>query len=150
LRILIVGDDGQVREGLVGELAERGAAVSTAGSSEEAIRELSAFAPDAIVVDLEMRGEAGYDFIGRARALGAAEGGRTPAVALAPHGRPEDRLRTLRAGFQIHVAKPAPPLELVRVVARLGKRLPQSQPRGDGAASVPRTILPSRNSGRAS
>jgi CheY-like chemotaxis protein/nitrogen-specific signal transduction histidine kinase len=132
LRILIVGDDGQVREGLVRELAEHGAAVSTAGSSEEAIRELSAFAPDAIVVDLEMRGEAGYDFIGRARALGAVEGGRTPAVALASHGRPEDRLRTLRAGFQIHVAKPALPLELARVVARLGKRLPQRQPRGHG------------------
>jgi CheY-like chemotaxis protein len=132
LRILIIGDDGQVRDGLVRELAECGAAVSAAGSSEDAMRELSAFAPDAMVVDLEMSGEAGYDFIDRARALGAVEGSRTPAVALASHGRPEDRLRTLRAGFQIHVTKPAPPLELARVVARLGSQLPPRQSPGDG------------------
>ena len=95
------------------------------------MRQLAAFAPDAMVVDLEMRGEAAYDFIGRARALGSFEGGRTPAVALTAHGRPEDRLRTLRAGFQIHVTKPVPPLELATVMARLGARL-QRPPSDDG------------------
>jgi nitrogen-specific signal transduction histidine kinase/CheY-like chemotaxis protein len=133
LRILIVGDGGEARDSMARELTERGAAVSAAGSSEEALRELSAFAPHAIVVDLEMRGEAGYDFIGRARALGAVEGGRTPAVALASHGRPEDRLRTLRAGFQIHVAKPVPPLELATIVARVSAKVPQRPPSEDRA-----------------
>ena len=123
LRLLIVGDEGEPRDDIAHELAARGAAVCTAGSSEEAVRQLSGFAPDAMVVDLEMRGEAAYDFIGRARALGSFEGGRTPAVALTAHGRPEDRLRTLRAGFQIHVTKPAPPHEMATVVARLGARL---------------------------
>jgi len=131
LRILIVGDDGEERDDMARELAMRGVAVCTASSSEEAMRQLSAFAPDAMVVDLEMRGEAGYDFIGRARTLGAVEGGRIPAVALASLGRPEDRLRTLRAGFQIHVTKPVPPLALAMVVARLGAP-PTAPEDGDG------------------
>jgi CheY-like chemotaxis protein/nitrogen-specific signal transduction histidine kinase len=129
LRFLIVGDDGEPRDDIARELAARGAEVCTARSSEEAARQLSAFAPDAMVVDLEMRGEAAYDLIGRARALGSFEGGRTPAVALTAHGRPEDRLRTLRAGFQVHVTKPVPPVELAAVMARLGARL--QRPRSD-------------------
>ena len=133
LRVLIVGDEGQARDGIAREFIGRGAAVSVAGSSEQGMRELAEFAPDAMVVDLEMRGEAGYDLIGRARALRPVEGGRTPAVALSSHSRPEDRLRTLRAGFQIHVAKPFPPCDLVTVVARLGARLPPSDPqKADG------------------
>ncbi len=132
LRVLIVGDDGEARDAVARELGGRGAGVATASSSEQAMREVAGFAPDAMVVDLEMRGEAGYDFIGRLRALGPVEGGRTPAVALSSHSRPEDRLRTLRAGFQIHVAKPAPPRELATVVARLGARLsPLPPPPGD-------------------
>jgi nitrogen-specific signal transduction histidine kinase/CheY-like chemotaxis protein len=131
LRLLIVGDDGEPRDDIARQLAVHGAAVCTASSSEEAVRQLSAFAPDAMVVDLEMRGEAAYDFIGRARALGSFEGGRTPAVALTAHGQPEDRLRTLRAGFQIHVTKPVPALELATVMARLGARL-QRPPSDDG------------------
>jgi len=123
LRILIVGDDGEARDGIARELTKRGGAVATAGSSEQAMREVAQFAPDAMVVDLEMHGEAGYDFIGRVRGLGRFEGGRTPAVALSSHGRPEDRLRTLRAGFQIHVAKPVPLPELAAIMARLGARL---------------------------
>ena len=135
LRFLIVGDDGEPRDDIAHQLSVRGAAVCTASSSEEAVRQLAAFAPDAMVVDLEMRDEAADDFIGRARALGAFAGGRTPAVALTAHGRPEDRLRTLRAGFQIHVTKPVPPLELAAVMARLGARggrLPSDDGGGEG------------------
>jgi len=75
-------------------------------------------------VDIDMRGEAGYDFIGRVRAQGPVNGGRTPAVALSSRGRAEDRVRTLRAGFQIHVTKAVPPLEVASVLARLGARKP--------------------------
>jgi CheY-like chemotaxis protein len=115
---------------MVRELRGCAAEVKTAGSSEEAMREVADFTPDVMVVDIEMRGEAGYDFIGRVRAQGPVKGGRTPAVALSSRGRAEDRVRTLRAGFQIHVTKPVPPLELASVLARLGPRKP---PTPDGA-----------------
>jgi CheY-like chemotaxis protein/nitrogen-specific signal transduction histidine kinase len=141
LRILIVSDHGVARDGMVRTLALLGAAVTTAGSSEQAMRQLIATAPDAMVVDLEMHGEQGYEFIGRARALSAEDGGRTPAVALASYGRAEDRLHTLRAGFQIHVAKPVPVPELATVVASLAARSPRRTasgargPAGNGGAS---------------
>ena len=44
---------------------------------------------------------------------------RIPAVALTAHARVEDRLRALSAGYQVHVAKPIEPAELVAVLASL-------------------------------
>lgn len=45
-----------------------------------------------------------------------------PAAALTAYARTEDRLRALRAGFQLHLAKPVQPPELVTVVASLAAR----------------------------
>ena len=47
LRVLIVGDDGEARDTVARELSGRGAAISTASSSEQAVGEVAAFAPDA-------------------------------------------------------------------------------------------------------
>jgi len=44
------------------------------------------------------------------------DGGQIPAVALTAYGRPEDRVRSLSAGFSMHVAKPVEIKELVTVV----------------------------------
>jgi CheY-like chemotaxis protein len=41
---------------------------------------------------------------------------------LTAYATAEDRLRVLTAGFQIHVAKPVEPLELIAVVASLAGR----------------------------
>ena len=57
------------------------------------------------------------------RALPAERGGQVPAVALTAYARPEDRVRALRAGFQMHVSKPIELTELVAIVASLGDRL---------------------------
>lgn len=56
------------------------------------------------------------------RALPEERGGKTPAAALTAYARAADRLRTLRAGYQHHVTKPAEPQELVAVVASLAGR----------------------------
>jgi CheY-like chemotaxis protein len=55
-------------------------------------------------------------------ALPPERGGRIPAVALTAHSLVQDRLQSLRAGFQTHVPKPLVPEELVEVVASLGYR----------------------------
>ena len=120
-RVLVVADPAG-RDAMARTLSERGAAVAVAGSSDDAVREVVAFMPDAIIVDLEIRGEDGCELIRRVRALGDENGGRTPALALTSYGGADDRLRTLRAGFQIHVAKPVHPLELATVVAGLAER----------------------------
>jgi len=64
----------------------------------------------------------GYSLIRRVRELEADRGGQIPAVALTAHARVEDRLRALRAGFQIHVSKPIEPTELAIVLASLTGR----------------------------
>jgi CheY-like chemotaxis protein len=54
-----------------------------------------------------------------------AESGQTkviPAVALTAFARSEDRRRAMLAGFDMHVAKPVEPGELVAVVARMARR----------------------------
>jgi CheY-like chemotaxis protein len=56
------------------------------------------------------------------RALPADRGGRTPAVALTAYARTEDRLRAMRAGFDLHVSKPVELTELIVVIAHLARR----------------------------
>jgi CheY-like chemotaxis protein len=45
-----------------------------------------------------------------------------PAAALTAYARSEDRMKALRAGFQIHLAKPIDPAELVTTMAALARR----------------------------
>ena len=47
------------------------------------------------------------------------QGRKLPAVALTALARAEDRTRSLRSGFQLHVAKPVDAAELVAVVRNL-------------------------------
>ena len=74
--------------------------------------------------DIEMPGEDGYSFIRKVREMGGPDGGQIPAVALTAYGRPEDRVRSLSAGFSMHVSKPVDPVELGVIVANLAGRSP--------------------------
>jgi CheY-like chemotaxis protein len=53
------------------------------------------------------------------RALPPNAGGMTPALALTALASAEDRSKAIRAGFQMHIAKPVNPVELVTVVRSL-------------------------------
>ena len=46
----------------------------------------------------------------------------TPAIALTAYARAEDRVKSLESGFEMHLAKPADPAELVAAVAAAGRR----------------------------
>lgn len=70
-----------------------------------------------LVSDIEMPGEDGYSLIRKVRARGVDDGGRTPAIALSAYGRPQDRLRALAAGFNMHIPKPVDPSELTTIIA---------------------------------
>jgi PAS domain S-box-containing protein len=122
MRVLVVDDEADARNLLAAVLQARGARVFMAGSSAEAMGTLRRERPDVVLSDISMRDEDGYDFIRKVRGLSPAEGGRTPAAALTAYGRLEDRMKALSAGFQLHVAKPVDPAELVAVVATLGGR----------------------------
>jgi CheY-like chemotaxis protein len=61
----------------------------------------------------------GYELIKHIRERTPDRGGNIPAVALTANVRVEDRVRALTAGFQMYMAKPVVPNELVAVMADL-------------------------------
>ena len=95
---------------------------SSAGSADEALDLLRRARPDVLITDIGMPGEDGYSLIKRVRQLPPAEGGDVPALALTAFARSEDRRRAMLSGFQMHIAKPVEPSELLAIVANLAKR----------------------------
>jgi CheY-like chemotaxis protein len=117
IKVLVVDDDQDTRELLEWVLKRAGADVTTVGSAREALEAIDAHPPQVVVSDIAMPEEDGYSLVKRLRARPPERGGRIPAVALTAHSMVQDRLLSLRAGFQSHVPKPVVPEELVEVVA---------------------------------
>lgn len=120
-KILVVDDDDDARELLRSILAQHGASVRTAACASEAIQQIDSRPPDVLVSDIGMPDEDGYQLIRRIRSRPPEEGGKVPALALTAFARTDDRRRAIGAGFQMHLAKPVEPSELVTVVASLLK-----------------------------
>ena len=99
------------------------AVVGVASSAKEALQLMTETRPDVLVSDIGMPLDDGYSLIKSVRALPASRGGRVPAVALTAYARMEDRTRALLSGFNMHVAKPIDPTELLVVIANLAGKL---------------------------
>jgi signal transduction histidine kinase/ActR/RegA family two-component response regulator len=126
LAILVVDDEPDARE-LVGRiLSDCGAKVTLAASGCEALRVLGEQRPNVLVSDIGMPEMDGFALIREVRSRYSDDDRRLVAVALTAYARPEDRTRTLLAGFHSHVAKPVEPVELVATIARLAN--PGSRP----------------------
>jgi PAS domain S-box-containing protein len=126
VRALVVDDEDDARELLKAALKHYGADVIAVSSAAEAYTLITATPPqerlDVMVADIGMPDEDGYSLIRRVRESEWARGAYIPAVALTAYGRAEDRMRALKAGFQMHVAKPVDPDELVIVITSLVRR----------------------------
>ena len=119
---VLVVDDQPADLDLVREILERyGARVQTASSAGAALAAFEKHPPDVLVADINMPDMDGYELIERVRALDPARGGRVPAAALTAFTGTEDRMRALKAGYQLHVPKPVIPGQLANVVASLSR-----------------------------
>jgi PAS domain S-box-containing protein len=126
-RILAVDDDGDALL-LVREILEHaGAVVTTVDSAEAALGALEAAPPDVLIADLGMPGMDGFELIGRVRRSANPKVRRVPAAALTAYARSDDRAKALRTGFQLHLAKPVDPSELMAAIASLVQRATTSQ-----------------------
>ena len=114
VRVLLVDDHADTLEVLSAMLAEHDMLVSTADSARAAIDVLLNGGADVVVCDLSMPGEDGLTLIRRMR---AAAGPLVPAIALSAYARPEDRQRALETGFDLHLAKPVEPADLVAAIS---------------------------------
>ncbi len=122
VKVLVVDDEPDARDLLMHVLVDAQAEVTTAGSAEEGLARVKTERPDVIVSDIGMPDRDGYQFMRAVRALPVADGGRTPAIALTAFARSEDRTRALLAGYQVHLAKPIEPHELVVTIGSLTGR----------------------------
>jgi PAS domain S-box-containing protein len=117
IKVLTVDDDPDSLQIIERILQKSGALVRTARSMQEALTAFSEFLPDILLSDVGMPEHDGYELIQRLREMPQGKG--VPAVALTALARQQDRTRALRAGFQMHVAKPVDAEELVAVVQNL-------------------------------
>jgi PAS domain S-box-containing protein len=122
LTVLAVDDDPDSLLLVQDALQSAGAAVMTAQSGSSALSALDHQCPDVIVADIGMPQMDGYEFIRNVRRRAATRGGAVPAAALTAYARAEDRMEALTAGFQLHLAKPIDPRDLVAAVAALNAR----------------------------
>ena len=105
LRVLIVDDDADARSFVKRLLDEQAALTFEAESASEAWRKIRDHDPQLLISDISMPGEDGFQLIRQVRAAGY-DAVRLPAVALTAFAHPEDRVRVLASGFQLHLAKP--------------------------------------------
>jgi signal transduction histidine kinase/CheY-like chemotaxis protein len=116
IAVLVVDDEADARSVVGAVLSDAGATVLTAASADEALAVVRSRRFDVLISDIGMPDRDGYQLIRDVRKLGAAEGGRTPAVALTAFARSEDRTRAMLAGYQVHMTKPVEPQELVATI----------------------------------
>lgn len=120
LVVLLVEDDEDARSMLATVLSSAQAVVETAGNAEEGLALWESMRPDLIVSDIGIPGMDGYAFIAKVRQREKQIGqSSVPAVALTAYARVQDRMRALTSGFQMHVAKPVEPAELLTVLSTL-------------------------------
>lgn len=130
LRVLAVDDDSDARDLIRTILTQCGAIVETASSTNQALAVFERpeeWQPELLISDIEMPEADGYQLIGKLREIESQRGRRIPAIALTAYARAEDRLRSLSAGFQMHVTKPVEPAELLTIVASLTGRLSKTR-----------------------
>jgi PAS domain S-box-containing protein len=123
VRILAVDNEEDALGLLRLVLESSGAEVTTAASAESALSALQAAPFDAVVADIGMPGTDGLQLIRNIRQTLPKPTNRIPAAALTAYARSEDRVAALASGFQMHLAKPINPSELVSALATLLGRI---------------------------
>jgi PAS domain S-box-containing protein len=123
VRVLVVDDETDARDLVKRLLEDCDAQVKSAATAAEAIAVLCGEKFDVVVSDIGMPGEDGYSLIRRIRQLPINQGKNTPAIALTAYASAQDRVKSITAGFQNHIAKPVDPAELIAMVASLAGRV---------------------------
>lgn len=118
--ILVVDDDRRLRDLLARFLGENGYRVTTAASAAEARAKAENFVFDALVLDVMMPGETGFEY---ARSL--RQDSHIPILMLTARADTEDRVKGLEIGVDDYLPKPFEPRELL---LRLGNVLRRNAP----------------------
>ena len=100
-KILIVEDEGGLRQGLEINLRHENYETVTAADGEEAIRLFHAESPDLILLDLMLPKRSGFEVLDHIRKMS-----KVPVILLTARGQETDKVRGLRGGADDYVTKP--------------------------------------------
>jgi DNA-binding response OmpR family regulator len=132
-KILLVDDEQAITANLAPFLERSGFTVTTAADGEEALRWVSNFGPDLIVLDILMPKVDGREALRRLRQAGDW----TPVILLTQVGESTERAMALEEGADDYLNKPFDPHELV---ARMRAVLRRARPGQPPLASAQRLI----------
>ncbi|MGN8109014.1 ATP-binding cassette domain-containing protein [Paraburkholderia sp. 22098] len=127
LFVMAIDDQEDALDALEAVLVSSGARVRTASSGKEALDWFAATPttqwPHALLCDIVLADEDGYDVLRRLRRLEADRQlplqDRVPAIAITGYAEGEDRMRAQMAGFQAHLSKPVAPEKLIGEIRNL-------------------------------
>ncbi len=131
--VLVVDDDRRLRDLLTRFLSENGYRVTAAASAAEARSKTENFLFDALVLDVMMPGESGFDY---ARSI--RQTSQVPILMLTARSDTSDRVTGLEIGADDYLPKPFEPRELL---LRLGNILRRAVPAaGARGGNVPEIV----------
>ena len=115
--VLVVDDDRRLRELLARYLTDQGFRVTAAAGAGEARARAQSVVFDAMVLDVMMPGENGFDY-----ARSVRETSRVPILMLTARSNPNDRVMGLEIGADDYLPKPFEPRELTLRLNNIIKR----------------------------
>ena len=124
-KVLIVDDEPNIVAALDYLLQRSGYEVRIATNGEEALRQVEAFGPELVLLDVMMPQRSGYDVCQRIRERPEWSGIRI--VILSAKGRDAEVSKGLALGADLYVTKPFSNAELV---AQIGRLLGEGRPSG--------------------
>ena len=127
-RLLVVDDDPELREFLLGELATEGYGCEAVGSGQAALLALRRQDWDLVLLDWGLPDFSGVEVCERLRAGGDA----TPVLMLTAHDDVAERVRALDAGADDYLTKP---FSIAELLARVRAQLRRSGLNGGEASS---------------
>ncbi|HKO47731.1 MAG TPA: GAF domain-containing protein [Polyangiaceae bacterium] len=129
LRVFLLEDDANTRDGMQWTLERAGATVRAFGDAGAALAALDGDAElDVLVSDLGLPGMSGLEFIRRIGARCEDRGREPPpACAVSAHARDVDRKGAIAAGFDLFLTKPITPERLVEAAGDLRAILTSSR-----------------------
>jgi CheY-like chemotaxis protein len=120
VHVIAVDDDLDMLGLLRAILEGAGAKVTAVATATGALQTMHLLRPDVLVADLSMPMMDGISLIHRVRHASDPQVRSIPAVAVT--GRTEYEEMVLESGFEMYLAKPVDPAELVAAVADLARR----------------------------
>lgn len=143
-RILVVDDDGHIREVVRFALVRAGHAVDEVADGAAALDRLTAGGVDAVVLDIVMPELDGLEVCRRVRAL-APPAGAVPILFLSSRDDEFDRVLGLEMGGDDYLTKPFSPREMVARIKAMLRRVellstPKTPTKGDALDHGPLTL----------